>query len=141
MAGREYLQAPDITDDERRKLSALGATSLLALVHMIRAAASSFRALVGLERADAIEQALVAALTPEEKALLDEPPRRFPLGVAAGPPPPLRAPAFDVARRDRLFRELQSLRAGADPQADARAKEIKRELDALLARSAEPPKN
>ncbi len=77
-----FLDRLTLSDSERRVLAALGATTPFALAGAIRAARDPFRRAIGdPARADAIEREVLNMLSPDERAALDGPVPKFPLGA------------------------------------------------------------
>jgi hypothetical protein len=108
----DFLRRLNVSEEERRKLASLGASTPLALLAMRQAAPEAFEAHLGPQRAGPIAAELFALLSDEERERLAEP---APLPGALGarlsaPAAPLEDPPYDLARRDRLFDELQRLR-------------------------------
>ncbi len=56
----------------------------------------------------------------------------YSLGAELSTPPPLPSPSYDLAKRDRLFSELQRLRADPEQRNSPRVTELEGELNALL---------
>lgn len=125
-----------LSDDERNKLAVLGAADAQMLVEMFQASPDAFRKYLGPARSLEIIQMLRGSLTPADRRVLEGAPlARYATGAMVGDPAPaLRQPAYDLAKRDRLFEELQVLRRAGDrsPEARRRAAEVERDLSALL---------
>lgn len=135
MGQGDFLEGLNLTDEERRQLRAIGVSSPLALAHMIKASRDAFRKMIG-ERADEVERSLLASLSPDERATLDEPlPPRFSLGASLGRPPRVTQRPTDL-KRNRLHDEIRRLRASPDQSAATRERilALEKELDALLDR-------
>lgn len=132
----EFLAKLALTDEERAKLASIGATNALMLVLAQRASPEAFDKLLGPDRAKKVVNSLVGLLTPEEHSrLADSSPSRFALGAHIGPAPKtLPEPRFDINERDRLFREIERLRALPSPSGSQREKitDLTRRLNALL---------
>lgn len=133
----EFLSKLGLSEDEVKKLAGLGASTPAALLALRRAAPDDFERLFGKSKASEITVRLEGLLRPEERdSLASAPqPRRYPLGANLGTPPTgLPQPKFDIAERDRLFRELQSLRQSSSlsPADKVRLAELESRLNALL---------
>lgn len=135
--GIEFLAALGLTPEEMKKLANLGASTASALLSLTQAAPEAFENLLGKERAGAIVEKLRTQMTPEERERLSTspPPKRFPLGARLDKAPgALPAPKFDIEERDRLFKELQSLRE-LDSRSRAqkeRIADLEKQLNVLL---------
>lgn len=135
--GREFLSALDLSPDEQKKLANLGVSTPAALFSLSQAAPEAFDNLLGKERAGAIVENVRNLLTRDELARVAKapPPRRFPLGALLGKPSgSLPPPKFDVAERDRLFNELQSLRKLGSPSKAQKEHiaDLEKQLNVLL---------
>ena len=136
--GSEYLSKLNLTEEERSKLAALGTSTPAMLLSVRRASPEAFEALVGKERAEEITLALEELLTPEEK-------QRLARGAAAGwfslgarldrPPEKLPPPPYDIEERDRIFKELQSLKKSQPPTPSQKKRiaDLETRLNNLLA--------
>jgi hypothetical protein len=87
----DFLQQLPISDEERSKLSKLGARSPAALLSMRKASREAFDNYIGKDRADTIAEELTKLLTPGDVEALNQPPNpRGKLGARLGPAPPFR---------------------------------------------------
>ncbi len=113
----DYLRRLNVSEEERQKLASLGASTPLALLAMRQAAPEAFDQHLGPDRAGPIAAELLALLNDEErKRLAASVPLPGALGARMSPPAePLKDPPYDLARRDRLFDELQRLRQLRSP--------------------------
>jgi len=131
---KEFLKGLPISEEERQKLEGLGASGPLALLLLRKASPEAFDRHVGADRAAAIAEALEGLLSEEEKVKLKAPflPKgKF--GARLGPAPQKLEPTFDLAKREQLYKELQSLRRQKQTvQRDQRISEIEGELNALV---------
>jgi hypothetical protein len=84
-----FLDQLDLTPTERRQLSELGASSPIALAHMIDVSRAAFEAMVGTARGEAIERGLHSLLTDEERHTIGDRAPRYSLGARLGPAPKL----------------------------------------------------
>jgi hypothetical protein len=84
----EFLNRLPISDEERAKLSSLGASSPLALLLMRQASRDAFDAHLGRDRAEDIAAELEKSLTPEELESLRRPAKGVgKIGARLDPPP------------------------------------------------------
>jgi hypothetical protein len=131
----EFLNALDLRPDELATLRSLGAGDPARLLSVIRHARARdlLTERFGAERFRQIESALDRLVPQERKA---EPlPEWKPFTGALSPQQPGEQPAgFSVApERERLMREIQQLRDGAQtPENRQRAAELEQQLLALL---------
>jgi hypothetical protein len=89
----EFLKNLPISEEERAKLSKLGAGTPLALLSMRKASKDAFDSYVGRDRADAIAGELEMLLTREEAESLKRPAKgvgRFGARLDPLPTPPKR---------------------------------------------------
>jgi len=131
MAAPDFVKTLPATEEEARKLQSFGAESPEALLAMITAGRDAFDAFMGRDPANRIVRALRAMVPPgsDSRRRLRDPPGG--LGASLQPPPKAPAPpAFDIARRDRIFEHLQHLRRSGAPAEEV--SRVEQELDALL---------
>jgi len=82
-----FLDQLPLSDTERKLCAARGVKTALALAAMIAASREDFRRSIGdAARADAIESAVLALLTLEDRERLARPAPRFQLGARLDPP-------------------------------------------------------
>jgi hypothetical protein len=129
----DYLKGLPISEEERQKLGSLGA-SPLEILRKRKASPEAFDRHLGPDRATAIVEALEGLLSEEDKVKLKEPStQKGKLGARLSPAPKNLEPTFDLAKREQLFKELQSLRQEKKtPQRDQRITEIEAALNALI---------
>jgi hypothetical protein len=130
----DFLKSLPISEEERQKLAALGASTPLALLFLRRASPEAFDRHIGTTRAPAIAEALEALLSEEDKEKLGVPfAPKGKFGARLNPAPQRLGPTFDLAKREQLFRELQSLRRQKPTaERDQRIAEIQAALDTLI---------
>ncbi len=130
----KFLKDLPISEEERQKLAGLGASTPLALLFLRKASPEAFDRHVGADRAAAIAEALEGLLSEEEKVKLKAPfSPRGKLGARLSPAPQKLEPTFDLAKREQLFKELQSLRKQKQTkQRDQRILELEAELNVLV---------
>ncbi len=132
----EFVTRLRLSDEERRRILSLGASTPLALLAMRKASPAAFEEFFGHERAEQIASALLEMLSDQERKLLEAPSPRLPkLGARLrSPAPPLQEPPYDLVQRNRLFAELQELRRKPSPTAEAqkRITALEEELNQLL---------
>ncbi len=134
-----FLSNLGLTEEEKSKLAKLGASTPAALLALRRAASQDFETLLGKDRAEQITKGLRQLLSEDELQRIDTAPpvRRYPLGALLGElPAGLPPPKFDIAERDRIFDELQSLKKLNAPTEDQRIRiaELEDKLNVLLNR-------
>lgn len=125
-----FIDALQISEPDKIRLKQLGADTPFSLLSLIRAAPHEFDALMG-ENASLV-RGQVEALTPSSQRDLPRHEAEFALGAELGPHPRLPTPVRDIATRDRLFSEWQSLRNGPATRNSVRARELEKELNAML---------
>lgn len=124
-----------LSPDEAEKLESLGVQSPLELLSMIKADPAAFKRFYGAASTDALTSSLQAQVGTPGLALVHRRPQRFKTGaIVSSRLPRLKAPGYDLAERDRLFDELQELRAHPDPsdEVQARVHELESRLNLLL---------
>jgi hypothetical protein len=131
---RERSKGLPISEEERQKLAGLGASTPSALLLLRKASPEAFDRHFGADRAAAIAEALEGLLSEEEKVKLKAPfSPKGKFGARLSPAPQKLEPTFDLAKRERLFEELQSLRRQKQSaQRDKRISKLEAELNALV---------
>lgn len=131
---KEFLKRLPISEEERQKLAGLGASTPLALLLLRKASPEAFDRHVGADRAAAIAEALEGLLNEKEKEKLKAPfSPKGKFGARLSPAPQKLEPPFDLAKREQLFEELQSLRRQKQTaQRDQRISKLEAELNALV---------
>jgi len=131
---KEFLKGLPISEEEREKLAALDASSPLTLLFLRKASPAAFDRHVGADRAAAVAEALEGLLSEEDKAKLKAPfTPKGKFGALLRPAPPKPIPTVDLAKREELYRELQSLkRQKQSAQRDQRISEIEAVLNAQI---------
>lgn len=134
--GDNYLENLPLSDEEKAKIAALGATSAAALLAMMRAAPEAFNHYLGSDFSQELAAALEASISDRERAILNSAPQKFnATGAIIGKEPPeINSPPYDIAERERLFNQLQSLRQQYDssPETKRRIAELEDQLNTLL---------
>jgi hypothetical protein len=127
----DFLDDIDVDPEDRERLRALGATDARALRAMHRAAPDAFAAYIGPSTDHVLAQ--LDLMAPPEDDAARAPIDRV-LAAQIGPAPrSLARPLLDLALRDRLFDELQQLRAStSSPERDAAIADLEDRLNALL---------
>lgn len=99
-----------------------------------KASPEAFDRHIGADRAAAIAEALNGLLSEEDKVKLKAPfTPKGKFGARLSPAPQKLEPTFDLAKREQLFKELQSLRRQKQTkQRDQRISEIQAALNALI---------
>jgi hypothetical protein len=130
----DFLKGLPISEEERQKLGSLGASSSLALLVLRKASPEAFDRHIGPNRAAAIVEALEGLLSEEDKVKLKSPfTPKGKFGARLSPAPKKLELTFDLAEREQLFKELQSLwQEKKTPQRDQRITEIEAALNALI---------
>ena len=82
-----YLAQLGLSDEEQRKLAAIGAETPQMLLGVYHASTEAFEHLLGVERAREVVEKLTQLVTPEERRRLAGQPRRFATGARLGKPP------------------------------------------------------
>ena len=133
---KEFLEGMPISKEERQKLAGLGLSTPLAILLLRKASPEAFDRYFGTDRATVIADVLEALLSEEEKVKLRAPfSPKGKFGARLSPLPQKMEPAFDLAKREKLFRELKSLRRQKQSvRRDQRITEIEAELNALVCR-------
>lgn len=131
---KEFLKDLPISEEERQKLASLGASTPLALLSLRKASPEAFDRHVGADRAAAVAEALEGLLSEEDKVRLRAPfTPKGKFGARLSPAPQKLEPTFDLAKREQLFRELESLRRqNQTAQRDQRISEIEAALKMLI---------
>jgi hypothetical protein len=134
--GKDYLAQLPIDDSVRRKIEELDAPTPIGLLSIIRSSPQAFDSLVGHGVARELEEALTRMVPAhEQEQIFSMPKREFALGAMVDSEEPgLSAPGYDVAERDALFAELESLRKSNDrsPAAAQKIHTLEEQLEALL---------
>ncbi len=132
-----YLEDLPLSFEEKAKITSLGAPNPAALLAMRQANPEAFDQYLGRDRAQELAAALRHLISEPERTVLDAPVQQFrTTGAIIGRKAPLlRPPRYDVAERDHLFEQLQSLRQQEDssPATKRRIAELEQRLNALLA--------
>ena len=118
-----FLDQLPISPPEKEKLLQLAVTSPSALLGMIHASSDAFAQFFGPHRTEQLVEWLTAFLGTEEGERLSRPAHRYPIQApifAIGPAPPLLSASCDIEERDRIFRQLQQLRADPHPSDQTR---------------------
>jgi hypothetical protein len=129
----EFLKSLLLSEEERQKLAGLGASSPLALLFLRKASPEAFDRHIGADRAAAIAEALEGLLSDEDKVKLKAPfTPRGKFGARLCPAPQKLEPTFDLAKREQLYKELQSLRRQKQTaERDQQISELEAALNAL----------
>lgn len=129
----QRLSASDL-----KQLRDLGVESPQELLGMIQATPTAFSRLLGAQKTSLLEKTLREMVGQSVSATKMLPtkrrPTRFATGaIITGRRPRLKKPAFSLQERDRLFEELQSLRALPQTEENLeRVAQIEGQLNALL---------
>ena len=131
---KEFLRGLPISEEEMQKLAGLGASTPLALLFLRKASPKAFDRHFGADRAAAIAEALEGLLSEEEKVKLKTPSSpKGKFGARLSPAPKKLEPTFDLAKREQLWEELQSLRRQKQSaQRDQRIAELEAKLNAMV---------
>ncbi len=129
-----FLSNLGLTDDERKKLSRIGASTPAMLLGVYKASTESFEQLLGAQRAKEVISRLLELLTPEERERATKETPRFHLGARLErPPSTIPKPPYSLAERDLLLDEIQKIKSES-PAADqgARLSILEQRLKQLL---------
>jgi hypothetical protein len=132
----DYLDNLSLSREEKSKILDLGVSSAPELLAMMRASPEAFEEFLGKDRSRAISGALEAAISHNERTILNRSHPRFRAtgAIVNREAPSIQPPKYDVAERDRLFQQLQNLRRQHDssPGIKRRIAELEHQLNTLL---------
>ncbi len=108
----DYLTNLDLSEIEREKISVLCPNGVAGLLGLIQAAPEDFQRYFRSERTAEIVNKLNVLVSDNDRIILSATTRNFnKSGAIIGQDaPPTIMPKYDVAERDRLFKQLQELR-------------------------------
>ncbi len=132
-----FLSKLGLTDDERKKLSSIGASTPAMLLGVYKASTESFEQLFGAQRAKEVVSRLLELLTPEERERATKEAPRFHMGARLErPPSTIPKPPYSLEERDRLLDEIQKIKSESPAAADqvARLSTLEQRLKQLLER-------
>ncbi len=130
-----YIDELPVSDEVKRKIAALGASSPEALLSLAQASPDAFDAFLG-SNADAIRNFLRTRVSQVDQARWSSPIPSFALGARLETRPALQEPSFDIARRDRLFDEISLLRRQPTIENQAKLVQLEADLNTLLETSS-----
>lgn len=128
----DFIDTLQISQTDKAKLKQLGTDTPFALLALIEAAPDKFSSFMG-GSADLIREQ-VGTLVPPAQRRSVLPRDAFSLGAQLSSAPRLVEPTYDVALRDRLFQEWQTLQQNPSTRDSGRAKELEQRLSDLLER-------
>jgi len=130
-----FLSNLGLTDDERKTLSRIGASTPAMLLGVYKGSTESFEQLLGVQRAKEVVSRLLELLTPEERERATKEAPRFHLGARLErPPSAIPKPPYSLEERDLLLDELRKIKSQSPAAADreARLSTLEQRLKQLL---------
>jgi hypothetical protein len=136
--GKDYLAQLPVEDSVRRKIEELDAPTPIALLSILRSSPEAFDSHVGQNVRPELEEALKRIVPEHEQNQIFSMPRRnFPLGARLDSPDPAPTTSeSEIAERNALFEELESLRKSEDRSSatEEKVQALEKQIAALLKR-------